>query len=111
LILSELPGEKEDNFYYWYYATLAMFQMRGSGDGDASWTRWNTAMKAKLVTSQITTGAERGSWNPTCIWGPYGGRIYSTTLACLSLEVYYRYLPIYQTRQAAQWQPAQFPLR
>jgi hypothetical protein len=111
MILSELPGEKEDNFYYWYYATLAMFQMRGSGDGDASWTRWNTAMKAKLVTSQITTGAERGSWNPTCIWGPYGGRIYSTTLACLSLEVYYRYLPIYQTRQAAQWQPAQFPLR
>ena len=111
MILSQLPGERDDNFYYWYYATLAMFQMRGVGDDDASWIRWNNAMKSKFTTSQVTTGPERGSWNPTCIWGPYGGRIYTTTLACLSLEVYYRYLPIYQTRQAAQWQPAQFPTR
>jgi hypothetical protein len=111
MILSQLPGEREDNFYYWYYATLAMFQMKGSPEGDTSWNRWNNSMKTKLVSSQITSGQDRGSWNPTCVWGPYGGRIYTTTLACLSLEVYYRYLPIYQTRQAAQWQPAQSPFR
>jgi hypothetical protein len=111
MILSQLPGDREDNFYYWYYATLAMFQMRGTGEGDSSWNHWNNSMKTKLVSSQIMTGPDRGSWNPTCIWGPYGGRIYTTTLACLSLEVYYRYLPIYQTRQAAQWQPAQTPFR
>ncbi|MCU0711608.1 MAG: hypothetical protein MUC43_06080 [Pirellula sp.] len=111
MIVSQLPGEKEDNFYYWYYATLAMFQMRGSTEGDASWNRWNNAMKSKLVATQVTSGPDRGSWNPSCVWGPYGGRIYTTTLACLSLEVYYRYLPIYQTRQAAQWQPAQSPIR
>ncbi len=110
-MLSQLPGEKDDNFYYWYYATLAMFQMRGSPEGDAAWNTWNHAMKTKLVSSQVASGVDRGSWNPSCIWGPYGGRIYTTTLACLSLEVYYRYLPIYQTRQTAQWQPAQTPIR
>jgi len=111
MILSQLPGEREDNFYYWYYATLAMFQMRDLPEGEVAWSRWNNAMKSKLVSSQIQHGSDRGSWNPTCIWGPYGGRIYTTSLACLSLEIYYRYLPIYQTRQAAQWQPLVSPRR
>lgn len=106
MILSQLPGDREDNFYYWYYATLAMFQMRGTDDGEFAWSRWNDAMKSRLVSSQVTLGPDRGSWAPTCIWGPYGGRIYTTALGCLSLEVYYRFLPIYQTRQAAGWQPA-----
>ena len=111
MILSRLPGEKEDNFYYWYYATLAMFQMRATSEGEMAWSRWNDAMKRKLLSSQTLNGPDRGAWDPTCIWGPYGGRIYTTSLACLSLEVYYRYLPIYQARQAAQWQPMVTPLR
>ncbi|XZE20170.1 prenyltransferase/squalene oxidase repeat-containing protein [Pirellulaceae bacterium SH449] len=105
MMLSQLPGDREDNFYYWYYATLAMFQMRGADEGDLSWNKWNDAMKARLVSSQVTSGPDRGSWAPTCVWGPYGGRIYTTALGCLSLEVYYRFLPIYQTRQTAGWQP------
>ena len=32
---------------------------------------------------------------PTPAWGSYGGRIYSTSLSALCLEVYYRYLPLY----------------
>ena len=28
--------------------------------------------------------------------GPYGGRVYSTAMAALCLEVYARYLPLYQ---------------
>jgi hypothetical protein len=33
----------------------------------------------------------RGSWDPADAWAPEGGRIYSTTLMCLCLEVRDRY--------------------
>ena len=36
-----------------------------------------------------------GSWDPICIWGGYGGRVYSTAMSALCLEVYYRFLPLY----------------
>ena len=36
-----------------------------------------------------------GSWTPDGVWGGYGGRVYSTAMAALCLEVYYRYLPLY----------------
>jgi hypothetical protein len=37
-----------------------------------------------------------GSWDPDdSRWGRYGGRIYTTALATLTLEVYYRYLRLY----------------
>ena len=29
-------------------------------------------------------------------WGPQGGRLMMTSLAALTLEVYYRYLPLYK---------------
>ena len=43
-----------------------------------------------------------GSWNPEVLSGKghvaeAGGRLMATSLAALSLEVYYRYLPLYQT--------------
>jgi hypothetical protein len=32
-----------------------------------------------------------GSWDPVGAWGRDGGRVYSTALCALILEVYYRY--------------------
>ncbi len=90
MLLSQLPGRSEENLYYWYYATLAMFQQQGP-----AWSQWNASMKPQLVSTQISSGTDAGSWNPTGIWGGYGGRIYSTSMACMCLEVYYRYLPMY----------------
>ncbi len=29
LLLTNLPGQSEENFYYFYYATLALFQQQG----------------------------------------------------------------------------------
>ena len=81
--------------YYWYYGTLAMFQM-----GPPYWTEWNPAMREMLVKKQRRKGDERGSWDPLRSGGSAGGRAYSTALNCLDLEVYYRYLPLYKFRGA-----------
>lgn len=90
-INSDLPDEKQVNLYYWYYGTLAMYQAGGSG-----WERWNKALKRSLLALQNRDGEDAGSWPANGTWGGYGGRVYSTAIATLSLEVYYRYLPVYQ---------------
>ncbi|HUT09444.1 MAG TPA: hypothetical protein VMY42_03025 [Thermoguttaceae bacterium] len=89
-LLGELPDQGTANLYYWYYGTLGMYQLQG-----AYWQPWNEALQKTLVQSQRKTGTVAGSWDPDTVWGPYGGRIYSTALATLCLEVYYRFLPLY----------------
>jgi hypothetical protein len=78
------------NFYYWYYATLALYQRQ-----DALWDDWNRGLQAALLATQHRNGELAGSWAPDTEWGPHGGRVYSTAMATLSLEVYYRFLPLY----------------
>jgi hypothetical protein len=77
-------------FYHWYYGTLAMFQMGGE-----RWKKWNLGLKKTLLPNQRKGGDEDGSWDPTSGWAPIGGRVYSTAVGALCLEVYYRYLPMY----------------
>lgn len=81
--------------YYWYYSTQLMFHMKGD-----YWKQWNDRLHPLLVDQQLTTGPLAGSWDPrrpvADRWGVLGGRIYVTTLNLLSLEVYYRHLPIYE---------------
>jgi hypothetical protein len=90
-LLGELPSHERVNYYYWYYGTLASYQL-----GGRHWKVWNTALSRTLLDSQKTTGDLAGSWEPNDVWGGYGGRVYSTSTAALCLEVYYRYLPLYQ---------------
>ena len=90
-ILEELPGSGEANVYYWYYATLGMYQLGGQ-----PWNRWNDAMQKTLIESQRKDGPLAGSWDTDTVWGGYGGRIYTTAMATLCLEVYYRFLPLYR---------------
>jgi hypothetical protein len=75
-------------FYTLYNATLAMYQV-----GGADWDRWNAAVRDAVVANQTKgPGCERGSWDPKGTYrGNVGGRIYSTALATLMLEVYYRF--------------------
>ena len=77
--------------YYWYYGTLSMYQYGGD-----EWNQWNEAMRDLLISEQSTNGNFVGSWDPRGAWGRYGGRIYQTALSTLCLEVYYRFLPLYQ---------------
>lgn len=80
------PEELGCDMYYWYYGSYAMFQIGGK-----HWRDWNESMKRALLPSQRQDGDAKGSWDPIGPWGRPGGRIYSTALMTLSLEVYYRY--------------------
>lgn len=86
----ELPGMGINNLYYWYYGTLGLYQAQG-----ANWENWNEALKKTLLASQIREGYLAGSWDTNDRWGGYGGRVYTTAMAAMCLEVYYRYLPLY----------------
>ena len=87
-IMQQPPGAGTRNFYYWYYATLALCQL----DAPA-WSDWNRALQRELLRSQRRRGDLKGSWDPTTVWGPCGGRVYTTAIGALCLEVYYRYAP------------------
>lgn len=93
-LLQETPQGGPFNEYYWYYATLALFQLQGD-----AWEAWNGALQARLLAAQETTGTLAGSWPTDTVWGGYGGRVYTTAMNALCLEVYYRYLPIYGQQQ------------
>lgn len=91
-VLGSLPGQGRANYYYWYYASLALHHHRTSDQAAAqAWRAWNSAMSRTLVSTQVSEGVLAGSWNPNSIWGGYGGRVYSTAMATMCLEVYYRY--------------------
>jgi hypothetical protein len=86
------------NMYYWYYGTMTMFQVGGE-----PWKKWNTALRDMLCDNQrkdkLRDGSEKdvdGSWDPVGAWATRGGRVYSTAVGALCLEVYYRYLPLYR---------------
>jgi len=88
-LLGELPGEGEPNLYYWYYGSIAMYQLQGN-----YWKRWSEALQKTLLATQRTNGSLAGSWDPNTRWDGYGGRVYSTALATLCLEAHYRFLPL-----------------
>jgi hypothetical protein len=50
-----------------------------------------------LIESQVKEGCAAGSWDPDeDRWGASGGRLMVTSLSALTLEIYYRYLPLHQ---------------
>ena len=73
--------------YGWYYITQAKFH-----DG-RSFRKWNRKFAREFIRAQNTDGS----------WTPPGnemtrGKVYGTTLAALTLQVYYRLLPTYQQK-------------
>ncbi|KAA5546945.1 hypothetical protein FYK55_00540 [Roseiconus nitratireducens] len=91
-------GPTRTNVYHDYYATLALHHWR-----HRDWDRWNTELRDHLVRTQATEGHEAGSWHFKDRWGDVGGRLYTTAMCTLTLEVYYRFLPLYA-------KPDHFPL-
>lgn len=91
------------DMYYYYYATQVVYFM----DGKDWHQNWNPAMRKLLLDRQITANksgvksADVGSWPKDAGFiGGACGKVGTTALACLTLEVYYRHLPL-TNREAA----------
>ena len=91
-LLQRLPDWSSRDVYYWYYATQVTHHMGGK-----PWKTWNNVMRDLLPAKQVQEGPEKGSWHPRGDkYGSTGGRLYVTCMSIYILEVYYRYLPLYQ---------------
>lgn len=94
-LMQNLPPESGGalgQIYCYYYATQVLHHLEGP-DFDL----WNHRMRDLLLRTQEKDGHKAGSWSPVGTdWGTAGGRLYSTSMAVMSLEVYYRHLPMYR---------------
>ena len=83
------PDDGSIDFTYWYFGTLALFQVGGE-----PWRKWEAAMKTAIVDTQRRDGEHcqlKGSWDAIDAWSDEGGRVYATAMMALCLEVWYRY--------------------
>jgi hypothetical protein len=94
-ILKANPANVKD-MYYTYYAAQALHHFGGE-----AWRDWNTRMTATLLRAR-DKGADpkhphqKGSWDPQGDqYGRDWGRVGQTALSVLTLQVYYRHLPLY----------------
>jgi hypothetical protein len=98
LMAAHMPkGNANDtafNMYYYYYATQVVHFHEGK-----EWSEiWNPKMRDQLIAMQVGEGKnDAGSWDADRnTIGSHCGRLGTTCLALLSLEVYYRHLPLYK---------------
>ena len=93
------PTDKYDMYYY-YYSTQVMHFFEGE-----VWLKWNAAMRDSLIKLQVANSAKvanNGSWDPDmgAHMGSGCGRLGTTCMALLTLEVYYRHIPLYRRDNA-----------
>ena len=90
-------GPSKTDMYFNYYATQVLRHY-----GAEKWTKWNTEMRDWLVKEQsMADNHMKGSWMVGNGHGAgAGGRLYTTSMATMILEVYYRHMPIYKTQAA-----------
>jgi hypothetical protein len=84
-------GPVDDAVYLNFYLSQALLQA-----DHAAWPRWNARNRDQLVARQAAFGHEQGSWVFADRETAPGGRLAHTALALLTLEVYYRVLPLYR---------------
>jgi hypothetical protein len=95
--LKQYPPGSVNSMYYYYYATQVMHHMGGE-----HWEAWNPKMRDSLIEKQDKGmdqkhAHQKGSWSPANdAHGAQGGRVMQTSLSLLTLEVYYRHLPLYR---------------
>jgi hypothetical protein len=87
-------GPVKNNIYHNYYATQVLHHWGGE-----KWKKWNEKNRNWLVETQVASGNGAGSWNPAGGHSSKAGRIYQTCLCIMTLEVYYRHLPLYKRTQ------------
>jgi hypothetical protein len=97
------------DMYFYYYATQVVHFYEGD-----EWKTWNEGplvngkrgggMRDSLVSLQVkNNGANHGSWEPDGGFiGRSCGRLGGTCMVLLTLEVYYRHLPLYKRDNGGQ---------
>lgn len=92
-------GPAKNNIYFNYYAAQVLRHWEGD-----EWRKWEKVMREQLLSTQVQAGtysSDKGSWyTPGQSHGERGGRIYETSLSCMTLEVYYRNMPLYRKAAA-----------
>lgn len=83
-------GPSNTDCYFNYYATLFLFHV-----GDQPWRTWNPKVRDYLIRTQSQTDHEAGSWYFDNAYSEVGGRLYTTAMCAMTLEVYYRFAPLY----------------
>ena len=83
-------GPSTTDMYFNYYATQVLHHHGGS-----DWERWNIRLRDFLVARQADSGHTKGSWFFVDPHGEAGGRLYTTAICTMILEVYYRHMPLY----------------
>ncbi len=79
------------DIYATYYGALAMYQVGGE-----VWRAFNPKVRDALVAAiEGGTGCERGSWSEGGHW-MRGDVMLATAFSILTLETYYRYLPVHE---------------
>lgn len=88
-----------NNMYYNFYATQVMHHW-----GGYPWQRWNAVMRDYLIKTQSKRGHENGSWffDGSDLGRGAGGRLYFTAMSAMTLEVYYRHMPLYRDKIASE---------
>jgi hypothetical protein len=86
------------DLYYWHQGTVAMCLLDGL-DG-MRWKTWQTALLAALeyIKRHDSDGCRAGSWYPEDYWSKEGGRVYSTAINTLTLEICHQYESVYCLR-------------
>jgi hypothetical protein len=98
-IVKDLPTVSKNklsvDYYYWYYASLALNQFDAPGSPTATgkfWRAWNEALQDAILPLQDDSKTcANGGWMLPDRWSLTGGPIYRTAMNVLTLEVYYRY--------------------
>lgn len=99
-LVADLPKQGKDgletDYYYWYYASLALHQFDGPDSPRHSgryWGPWNEAMVEALKATQShdSKSCHDGGWLIPDRWSHSGGPVYATAINVLTAEVYYRY--------------------
>lgn len=93
----ENPGF-ENPVFNWYFITQAKFHQGGRG-----WSEWNKTLKPTLVKRQTILreaidGHRKDTKEDVGYWISPGtdeqfGKVYSSALCCMMLEIYYAWLP------------------
>lgn len=83
-------GPSKTDVYFNYYATQVLHHLKSD-----EWKDWNRQNRDYLVSTQEQRGHQAGSWFFPDKHGRKGGRLYTTAMSVMILEVYYRYLPLY----------------